>query len=159
MPQRNADPHAAYGITFRYRMTGQPDAWRPALEVYETEGALVVRAELAGIDEKHLRVALDNDTLTIYGKRAPESRGDADAPERRSYHEMGIPYGPFRARVILPFPVDRDAVEANYEHGLLTIHLPRAQRMQIHAHHAASSVAVGASENETINDDQGKDNE
>src|SRR4051812_48779007 len=124
MPRRNDDPQAQYRLAFGYRMTGQTDAWRPGIEVYETEKALVVRAELAGIDEQHLRVALDNDTLTIQGKRVPNVPGGGDAPERRSYHEMGIPYGPFRARVVLPFPVDRDGVEANYEHGLLTIVLP-----------------------------------
>lgn len=156
MSQRDRDPHAAYGISFRYRMTGQTDAWRPALEVYETERALVVRAELGGIDEHHLRVALDRETLTIQGKRMP----DADAPERRSYHEMGIPYGPFRARVQLPFPVARDGVEANYEHGLLTIVLPRAQRVRIQATQAAA-VAVGAPDEETtaITGDLGKDTE
>lgn len=154
MPRRNDDPHAPYRLAFGYRMTGQTEAWRPGIEIYETEKALVVRAELAGIDEQHLRVALDNDALTIQGKRVPDAR---DTPERRSYHEMGIPYGPFRARVVLPFPVERDSVEANYEHGLLTIVLPRAQRVRIHATRAA--VAVGAPDDETIAGDQGKDRE
>lgn len=164
MSQRDRDPHAAYGISFRYRMTGQTDAWRPALEVYETEQALVVRAELAGIDERDLRVALDNDALTIQGKRMPDARRVADAPERRSYHEMGITYGPFRAHVQLPFPVARDGVEANYEHGLLTIVLPRAQRVRIQATQA-TAVAVGAPDDETTtttttsNGDLGKDSE
>lgn len=157
MPQRNTDPHAAYGITFRYRMTGQPDAWRPALEVYETAKALVVRVELAGIDENHLHVALDGDMLTIQGTRTPESRGDADAPEQRSYHEMGIPYGTFRARVTLPFPVMRDTVEANYEHGLLTVVLPRAERVRIRTERP-TAVAVGT-EDEIVNEDMGKDSE
>jgi len=157
MPLRDDDPHAPYRFGFGFRMTGQTEAWRPAIEVYETEGALVVRAELAGIDEQHLRVALDNDTLTIQGKRVPDARSGGDTPERRSYHEMGIPYGPFRARVVLPFPVDRDGVEANYEHGLLTIVLPRAQRVRIHATRVA--VAVGAPDDETTAGDLGKDTE
>lgn len=158
MSQRDRDPHAAYGISFRYRMTGQSDAWRPALEVYETEQALIVRAELAGIDESDLRVALDSDRLMIQGKRMPDARRAADAPERRSYHEMGIPYGPFRAHVQLPFPVARDGVEANYEHGLLTIVLPRVQRVRIHATQAAV-VAVGAPDDELTTDDLGKGSE
>lgn len=157
MPRRNDDPHAPYRLAFGYRMAGQTDAWRPGIEVYETEKALVVRAELAGIDEQHLRVALDIDTLTIHGKRAPNALSGGDSPERRSYHEMGIAYGPFRARVTLPFPVDRDGVEANYEHGLLTIVLPRAQRVRIHATRAA--VAVGAPDDETTAGDLGKESE
>ena len=160
MPQHNDDPHAPYRLAFGYRMTGQTEAWRPALEVYETEQALVVRAELAGIDEDHLRVVLDSDTLMIQGKRMPDTQRGADAPERRSYHEMGLSYGPFKARVALPFPVDRDGVEANYEHGLLTIVLPRAQRVRIRATRI-TAVVVGTLDDETTitNGDMGKDSE
>ncbi len=159
MPQRNHDPHATYRFALSYRMAGQLDAWRPSLEVYETENALVIRAELAGINENHLRVGLDGDVLTIQGKRLPEARGESDAFEQRSYHEMGISYGPFRARVRLPFPVERDEVEAHYEHGLLTVVLPRAQRVQIDATTPAEAVAVGAREDETHPNDMGKDSE
>ncbi|MGI8857171.1 MAG: Hsp20/alpha crystallin family protein [Thermomicrobiales bacterium] len=161
MPLRDNDQHVAYRLTFgSLRMTGQTDAWRPALEVYETETALVVRAELAGIDENHLRVVLDNDTLMIQGKRMPDAQRGADAPEQRSYHEMGISYGPFKARLSLPFPVERDGVEANYEHGLLTIVLPRIQRVRMKATRAAA-VADGAPDDETTTTtgDLGKDSE
>jgi len=63
MPGRDHDPHATYRFGLSLRIT--TDAWRPALEVYETEKALVIRAELAGINDEHLRVALDSDLLTI----------------------------------------------------------------------------------------------
>ncbi|GEM_PF-6185159 len=159
MPTRDHDPHATYRLAFGYRMSGQTDAWRPALEVYETEKALVIRAELAGINEDHLRVVLDDDMLTIHGKRLPEARGESDIPEQRSYHEMGISYGPFRAHVALPFPVVRGAVEANYEHGVLTIVLPRAQRVRIHATTPGQAVAIGASEDDKASDAMGKDSE
>ena len=159
MPKHHNDPHATIRFALGSRMVGQSEAWRPALEVYETEKALVVRAELAGIDEEHLRVALDNDVLLIQGRRVLDAVGVADAPERRSYHEMGFPYGPFRARVALPFPVVRDEVEASYEHGFLTIVLPRSQRVRIHPKPAGATVAVGANEDETITGAMGKDNE
>jgi HSP20 family protein len=139
-------------------MSAQSDAWRPALEVYETARALVVRVELAGVDEQHLNVALDGDLLTIFGERLPGTDTESDAPERRSYHEMGIPYGPFRARVPLPVPVARDEVEATYEHGFLTVTLPRARRVRIHPS-AAQPVAVGSAEGEASQDEPGKDTE
>lgn len=124
------DPRA-YGIAFRYAVAGQSgEAWRPALEVYETEAALVVRVELAGINQEHLNVVLDGDVLTIEGERHPPER-DADASERRQYHEMGVSYGPFKARLQSPFPVNRDATEAEYEHGFLTVRLPRMARVTI----------------------------
>jgi HSP20 family protein len=155
MPQRKADPNVTYRLAYGYRMPSQADAWRPALEVYETERALVVRVELAGVNEQQLNVALDGDLLTIFGERMPEMRQGADTPERRSYHEMGIPYGPFRARVPLPVPVARDEVEASYEHGFLTVTLPRAKRVHIRPQ-VAQPVGVGAAGG-TQQDEPGKE--
>ncbi len=152
VPQHKPDPHATFRLAFGYRVGSQTDAWRPALEVYETERALVVRVELAGVNEQHLRVALDGDTLTIAGQRAPNA---GDAPERRSYHEMGIAYGPFRAQVALPVPIARDAVEASYEHGFLTVTLPRAQRVRVHP----QPVGIGAAEGAAAEDERGKDSQ
>lgn len=151
MHGRDGDPHSAYGIAFRFRVAGS-EAWRPALEVYETATALVIRVELAGIDAEALAVALDGDTLTIEGQRLPDAEGAAPAV-RRQYHEMGIPYGPFRARVRLPFPVAREAVEAEYEHGFLTVRLPRAARVTIPAQTAGATTTTTTTTVTTATDD------
>ena len=158
MPERKPDPNVTYRLAYGYRMPTQPDAWRPALEVYETEHALVVRLELAGVDEQHLNVALDGGLLTIFGERLPEAGTASETSERRSYHEMGIPYGPFRARVPLPVPVARDEVEASYEHGFLTVTLPRARRVHIRPQ-AAQPVGVGSAEGDATENEPGKDAE
>ncbi|MDQ3412216.1 MAG: Hsp20/alpha crystallin family protein [Chloroflexota bacterium] len=99
---------------------GQPSPWRPATEVYETREALVVRAEIAGMDEGQLSVDIDGDMLVIRGER-PDRCPDG----RRSYHEARIPYGAFRADIYIPFPVDADQTVAEYENGFLRIVLPR----------------------------------
>lgn len=139
MHGRGSDPHGTYGIASRFRVAGS-EAWRPALEVYETVAALVVRVELAGIDAEELAVAFDGDALTIEGQRTPEAHDQAAS---RQYHEVGIPYGPFRAQVRLPFPVERDATEAEYEQGFLTVRLPRAARVSIPVE-GATAVAAEA---------------
>jgi HSP20 family protein len=95
--------------------------WRPALEVYETSEALVVRAEIAGMDEGQLSVVIDGDMLVVRGER-PDHR----QTESRSYHEARIPYGAFGADVYIPFPVDPDRTEADYHNGFLRIVLPRS---------------------------------
>lgn len=105
---------------------GQPPAWRPPIEVYETDDALLVLAELAGLREDDMQVVLDDAFLSIRGQRRPLC-GD----QRRSIHEMGILYGEFAADIYLPFAVEHDAVEANYEHGLLQVRLPKPARTQI----------------------------
>lgn len=100
---------------------GQPSPWRPATEVYETREALVVRAEIAGMDEGQLTVDIDGDMLVIQGER-PDRCPDG----RRSYHEARIPYGAFRADIYIPFPVEAERTEAEYQNGFLRIVLPRS---------------------------------
>ena len=117
-------------VVFRALMPAQPAVsngqhalWRPSLEVYETDDALVVRVEIAGldgIDGAHLSVVVDGDRLVVRGERPDPSPAD-----RRSYHEARIPYGAFGADIYIPFPVDADRTEAEYHNGFLRIVLPR----------------------------------
>ncbi|HEY8448788.1 MAG TPA: Hsp20/alpha crystallin family protein [Thermomicrobiales bacterium] len=99
---------------------GPSGLWRPPLEVYETDEALVIYAEIAGMDEERLSVVIDGEVLSIRGDR-PDNR----SPERRTYREAGIPYGAFGADVFIPFPIDPEASTAEYENGFLRIVLPR----------------------------------
>ena len=98
----------------------QPTLWRPPLEVYETDDALVVSAEIAGMDEADLEVVVDGDILVLRGSR-PNPRH----AEKRCYHEARIPYGAFGADVFIPFPVDPERTVADYTNGFLRIVLPR----------------------------------
>lgn len=100
--------------------------WRPPVEVYESESALVVTIEIAGVSEDSINVVVDDAVLHVDGVRAHP------APHlKRTYHEMGINYGQFQADVFLPFPVVLDEVDAVYENGFLRITLPRAQATRI----------------------------
>jgi HSP20 family molecular chaperone IbpA len=94
--------------------------WRPPVEVYETEEALVVHVEIAGMDENQLSVVVDGDRLIIRGDR-PDNRH----AEKRSYHEARIHYGAFGVDIFIPFPVDGDHTVAEYHNGFLHIVLPR----------------------------------
>ncbi|HEY7032644.1 MAG TPA: Hsp20/alpha crystallin family protein [Thermomicrobiales bacterium] len=99
----------------------QSGLWRPPLEVYETDEALVIIAEVAGLDERQLSVVVDQAVLAIRGERP-----DPCQAERRSYREAGIPYGAFGAEVYIPFPIDADGTVADYQNGFLRIVLPKA---------------------------------
>jgi HSP20 family protein len=121
------------GQPIHVRMSGGvPPAWRPPIEVYETDSSLVVMAELAGLSEEQFEVIVDDAVLTIRGERLP-----AQCNDRRSVHEMGIRYGRFAADIYLPFSIDHDAVDATYEAGMLRISLPRG---------AATRIQVGSSD-------------
>jgi HSP20 family protein len=106
--------------------TGGGSLWRPPLEVYETEDALVVVAEIAGMNEEHLQVVVDGNVLSIRGERP-----DPNQTEKRSYHEARIPYGGFGADVFVPFAVETDRTVAEYHNGFLRIVLPRASARTI----------------------------
>ena len=86
------------------------DRWQPAADVYETEGSIVVRLELAGVRGSEISVTVDGDILRIRGVRRP--RVDSDA---QRLHQMEIASGPF----------ERDRVTASLEEGLLRVVLPK----------------------------------
>lgn len=100
--------------------------WRPPVEVYESEAALVVTLEIPGVREEDLDVTVEDAILRISGLRHNPS-----VNQKRTYHEMGIAYGPFEAAVFLPFAVLLDDVMAVYENGFLRVTLPRAQATRI----------------------------
>lgn len=100
--------------------------WRPPTDVYETADAVIVRVEIAGMDETGFTIVLDGRNLHIRGSRP-------DVPERRAYHQMEIRFGDFASDVDLPSEVSVEQIEAMYGNGFLHIRLPKARPQQIKA--------------------------
>jgi HSP20 family protein len=96
------------------------DRWAPAADVYETEKAIVVRLELAGVAPAEVQVSVDGDVLRIRGRREP--RVDADA---QRVHQMEIAFGPFERALRIGIAFDRERVSAQIEDGFLRVTLPR----------------------------------
>jgi HSP20 family protein len=94
--------------------------WRPQTDVYETPTAVVITAELAGVDENETEVLLFEDALVIEGQRSIPGCEPGGV-----YHAVGIRQGPFRLELPLHAAVDPEGVEARYERGLLCIRLPK----------------------------------
>jgi HSP20 family protein len=103
--------------TSRWRIVSRPHVWRPPTDVYETEDALIIRVEVAGMRESDFTISLVDRSLTIRGIRQ-------DTSERRAYHQMEIPFGEFSTELELPYTVIADKVEAIYREGFLKITLP-----------------------------------
>ena len=98
-------------------------SWAPAVDVYETEDhALVVSADLSGVDPKDVSVTLEDGTLTIAGERKFESAGD----KGRVYRTERA-YGSFRRSVNVPNTVDGDSVTAEHKDGTLRVTLPQRE--------------------------------
>jgi HSP20 family protein len=104
-----------------------PPRWRPDTDVYETEAAIVLVAELAGMNEDDIEVQLFEDALVVEGQRALGGCEPGGV-----YHAVGIRQGAFRLEVPLTVPVESDRVEARYERGLLRIRLPKRKARDSH---------------------------
>jgi HSP20 family molecular chaperone IbpA len=110
--------------TSRWRIISRPHAWRPPTDVYETDAAIIIRVEVAGMREADFTISLVERSLTIRGIRQ-------DTSERRAYHQMEIAFGEFNTEVELPYSIISDKVEAVYRDGFLRITLPIAQPKHI----------------------------
>ena len=107
------------------RFTGARRGFRPAVDCYRTENppALTIVVELAGVDPDTVKVVADERALVVSGaRRRPE------AVQGQVYQQIEIEYGPFQRHIPLVADVDVKAADASYEHGLLTITLPIAER-------------------------------
>ena len=98
--------------------------WSPPIDVFETDEAIVVRVEIAGMKESDFVITLDDRHLSIRGTRP-------DLPERRAYRQMEIRFGEFSVEVDLHTQVDVDKVEAIYTNGFLRVTLPKASPHQV----------------------------
>ncbi len=98
---------------------GQPPSmWRPPTDVYETQDAVVILVEIAGMDPDKIQVEFSDRVLRVSGKRPDKHR-------RAASHCLEVQYGEFSSEVYLPGQYNLDAIEAEYVDGFLTIALPK----------------------------------
>ena len=89
-------------------------AGAPAISVAETKDAFEVTAELAGVDEKDIKVSLDENQLVISGEKKAES-----TREEKDWHVEERSFGSFYRSMLLPFEPEDGAVEAHFDKGVL----------------------------------------
>ena len=96
--------------------------------VSETDKEVCVTAELPGIDQKDIDVAVSGSRITIKGKKKSEKeeKGEEDG---REFHRMERTSGSFERSLTLPFEIDGDAVQADFKDGVLTVTIPKPAEM------------------------------
>jgi len=94
--------------------------WAPAVDIYETENELVLKADLPAISEKDLDVRIENNMLTIRGERKFEQE-----VKEENYLRVERTYGSFSRSFSLPNTVNTEAIKAEYKNGVLTVQLPK----------------------------------
>jgi HSP20 family protein len=95
-------------------------AWSPAVDIYEQNGTIVLKAELPGVEPKDVDVRVENNVLTLRGERKLEGE-----VKRESYHRIERSYGGFTRAFTLPAAVDTDKIKAEYKDGVLRMTLPK----------------------------------
>jgi len=109
----------------RYPREREQALWAPAIDVEETNEAMVVRAELPGMKREDIKVKVAEDTITISGERKYESE-----QKDRTFHRIERAYGSFQRTIVLPVSVQGDKAAASYKAGVLELVLPKAERVK-----------------------------
>ncbi|HBO69040.1 MAG TPA: molecular chaperone [Deltaproteobacteria bacterium] len=97
--------------------------WTPAVDIYEKNDFVVVKAELPGVEKDQISVEVKDGILTLRGERKLER----DVKEE-SYHRIERAYGSFLRSFSLPVSVDQDKVKAKFKDGVLEVELPKKEK-------------------------------
>ena len=114
--------------SYRGTRTGNSDewalggSWAPAVDIYEQDGNIVMKAELPGVDPKAVDIRLENNTLTLRGERHIDKDVKQD-----NYHRVERAYGAFSRSFTLPTVVDQGNIKAEYKDGVLKLTLPKRE--------------------------------
>lgn len=100
----------------------EPTSWAPLSDVLETKDEVVITTELPGIDEKNVRVELENGVLTIAGERQAETK-----TEEKGYRRVERSYGKFFRSFTLPTNVDPEKIAAKFDKGVLEVRVPKQE--------------------------------
>ena len=117
-------------------------AWTPAVDIYETEHELVVKADLPDVDPQDLDIHVENNVLTIRGERKFENKVKED-----NYLRIERAYGSFSRSFSLANSVNSEAIKADYQNGVLTLSIPKreeAKPKQIKVNVGTRAMAAGA---------------
>src|SRR3989338_7678795 len=95
------------------------------IDVFQTEDDVVIQSTIAGVNDKDLDISVTNDMVTIKGVRMPEQK-----IKPSDYYWQELYWGPFSRSIILPVDVDADDAKASMKNGLLTIRLPKMDRIK-----------------------------
>ena len=108
------------------------DGWSaPAIDMYQTDEEIVVKAALPGIKAEEVQINVTGDVLTLKGEvRQEEEKTSSPQGKEKAWHIREQRYGSFERSVALPTAVVSDKAKAEFENGILTITLPKAEEVK-----------------------------
>jgi HSP20 family protein len=97
-------------------------AWAPAVDIYETDKEIVLKAELPEMQEKDIGIKVEDNNLIVSGERRMEKE-----VKEENYHRIERSYGSFHRSFTMPNTVDRENIKATYKDGVLKVILPKKE--------------------------------
>ncbi len=97
--------------------------WSPTVDISESEGEYLIKAELPEVKKEDVKVTLEDGVLTLSGERRQEKE-----EKNLRYHRVERSYGSFVRSFSLPELVDETKVKAEYKDGVLSLHLPKLEK-------------------------------
>ncbi len=97
----------------------------PAVDLYQNDDEVVVKASLPGLKAEDVQISMTAELLTLRG----EFKGESEEGEK-TYHIRENRYGAFERQIMLPIDVETDKAKADFENGVLTIVLPKAETVK-----------------------------
>ena len=118
--------------------------WAPAVDIFETEHELVVKADLPEVNPQDLDIRVENNILTIRGERKFENKVNEE-----NYLRVERAYGSFSRSFSLANSVKSDAIKADYQDGVLTLSIPKREEakpklIKVNVGTPAMAAAAGA---------------
>src|SRR5215831_8497026 len=98
-------------------------SWSPSVDISETEGEIIVKSELPGMDRKDISLHLENNVLTLRGERKFEKE-----TKEENYQRIERSYGNFSRSFSIPATVDEEKIRADYKDGVLKIVMPKKEQ-------------------------------
>ena len=97
--------------------------WMPAMDLVETSGHFVLRADLPGLSEEDVNIEVEDRVLTVSGERKAEHE-----TTKEGYHRVERAFGSFSRSLTLPEGIDAGAVTASFDRGVLEIRIPKPEQ-------------------------------
>jgi HSP20 family protein len=106
-------------------LSAQPTTWGLALDVVEKDDEFLVKASVPGVNPDDLEITFTDNVLTIQG----ETKSEEEVKDAR-YHLRERRFGSFSRSISLGSRIAADKIQADYENGVLILHLPKAEEVK-----------------------------
>jgi HSP20 family protein len=98
-------------------------SWLPPCDVFEDKNAVKIIAEIPGVNGEDVKISLENNLLTLRGVKEQQAE-----EQNERVHRYERTYGAFERTFSLPTTVEAEKIDAQYNNGVLTITIPKAER-------------------------------